>query len=53
MNNSETHFSPVFSFVLFNCSDRVVRVYNSKDIVATGKEGEVEPMQKLQDLVNR
>ncbi|XKL61376.1 hypothetical protein PGB90_008433 [Kerria lacca] len=40
-------------FVLFNCSDRVVRVYNSEHIIATGKDGEVEPIQKLQDLVNR
>lgn len=40
-------------YVLFNCSDRVVRVYNSEHIVSIGRDGEVEPIQKLQDLVNR
>ncbi len=52
-NNSACMFSFLGSFVLFNCSDRVVRVYNSEHIVGIGKDGEVEPIQKLQDLVNR
>lgn len=52
-NLKELEIVNVDRFVLFNCSDRVVRVYNSEQIVSTGKDGEVEPIQKLQDLVNR
>lgn len=40
-------------YVLFNCSDRVVRVYNTEDVLKRGKDGDTEPTQKLQDLVNR
>ncbi|XP_019880220.1 retinoblastoma-binding protein 5 homolog [Aethina tumida] len=38
---------------LINTADRVIRVYNSKEILAFGKDCEPEPLQKLQDLVNR
>ncbi|XP_060520098.1 retinoblastoma-binding protein 5 homolog [Cylas formicarius] len=38
---------------LINTADRVIRVYNSKEVLACGKEGEPEPIQKLQDLVNK
>ncbi|CAD7005895.1 unnamed protein product [Ceratitis capitata] len=38
---------------LINTSDRVIRVYDSKEIIALGKDGEPEPIQKLQDLVNK
>ena len=31
----------------------MIRVYDSKEILACGKDGEPEPMQKLQDLVNK
>lgn len=41
------------SAFLINTSDRVIRVYDSKEILALGKEGEPEPIQKLQDLVNK
>ncbi|XP_050311660.1 retinoblastoma-binding protein 5 homolog [Anthonomus grandis grandis] len=38
---------------LINTADRVIRVYDSKEILACGKDGEPEPIQKLQDLVNK
>ncbi|EDX11217.1 retinoblastoma-binding protein 5 homolog [Drosophila sechellia] len=38
---------------LINTSDRVIRVYDSKEIITLGKDGEPEPIQKLQDLVNK
>lgn len=38
---------------LVNTSDRVIRVYDSKEVLACGKNGEPEPIQKLQDLVNK
>lgn len=38
---------------LVNTADRVIRVYDSKEVTACGKEGEPEPIQKLQDLVNK
>lgn len=42
-----------FSCFLINTSDRVIRVYDSKEVLACGKDGEPEPIQKLQDLVNK
>ncbi|KAL5020129.1 hypothetical protein ScPMuIL_003021 [Solemya velum] len=38
---------------LVNSADRIIRVYESREVLACGKDGEPEPMQKLQDLVNR
>lgn len=38
---------------MVNTSDRVIRVYDSTEILACGKDGEPEPIQKLQDLVNK
>ncbi|XP_045464658.1 retinoblastoma-binding protein 5 homolog [Harmonia axyridis] len=38
---------------LINTADRVIRVYDSKEVLACGKDGEPEPIQKLQDLVNK
>ncbi|XP_063225379.1 retinoblastoma-binding protein 5 homolog [Bacillus rossius redtenbacheri] len=38
---------------LINTADRVIRVYDTKEILACGTEGEPEPIQKLQDLVNK
>lgn len=46
-------FYSYFSCFLINTADRVIRVYDSKEILACGKDGEPEPMQKLQDLVNK
>ena len=43
----------LFSFFLVNSADRVIRVYNSKTILSEGKDGDPEPIQKLQDLVNK
>lgn len=31
----------------------MIRVYDSKEVIACGKDGEPEPIQKLQDLVNK
>lgn len=42
-----------FRAFLVNTSDRVIRVYDSKEVIACGKDGEPEPIQKLQDLVNK
>ena len=36
-----------------NSADRTIRVYESEEVLACGKDGEPEPVQKLQDLVNR
>ena len=38
---------------LVNTADRVVRVYNTKDAIELNGSGELEPVQKLQDLVNK
>lgn len=38
---------------LVNTADRIIRVYESGEVLACGKEGEPEPIQKLQDLVNK
>ncbi|KAL1122098.1 hypothetical protein AAG570_003504, partial [Ranatra chinensis] len=38
---------------LVNTADRVIRVYNVSDVLTCGKDGEPEPIQKLQDLVNK
>lgn len=38
---------------MVNAADRVIRVYNCKDVLECGVDGEVEPVQKLQDLVNK
>ncbi|VEN33754.1 unnamed protein product [Callosobruchus maculatus] len=38
---------------LINTADRVIRVYDSKEVLTYGKDGEAEPIQKLQDLVNK
>ncbi|KAK2167380.1 hypothetical protein NP493_1276g00021 [Ridgeia piscesae] len=38
---------------LVNSADRVIRVYESGEVLACGKNGEPEPIQKLQDLVNK
>ena len=41
------------SHFLVNSADRIIRVYDAKEILACGKDGDPEPMQRLQDLVNR
>ncbi|KAB7495579.1 Retinoblastoma-binding protein 5-like protein [Armadillidium nasatum] len=40
-------------FFLVNSADRVIRVYDSKTILKSGIDGDPEPIQKLQDLVNK
>lgn len=46
-------FSPFCSCFLINTADRIIRVYDGREILTCGRDGEPEPMQKLQDLVNR
>ncbi|GFR70863.1 retinoblastoma-binding protein 5 [Elysia marginata] len=36
---------------LVNSADRIIRVYESREVLTCGKDGEPEPMQKLQDLI--
>ena len=43
----------LFSFFLVNSADRVIRVYDSGAVLKDGKDGDPEPTQKLQDLVNK
>lgn len=38
---------------LVNSADRIIRVYESREVLTCGIDGEPEPMQKLQDLVNK
>nr|CAG4638405.1 EOG090X04Y3 [Cyclestheria hislopi] len=38
---------------LVNSADRIIRVYDAKEVLACGKDGDPEPMQRLQDLVNK
>lgn len=55
-NTSSTLFIyPVYmrSCFLINTADRIIRVYDGREILTCGRDGEPEPMQKLQDLVNR
>ena len=40
-------------YCLINTSDRIVRIYNYSDMLSCGINGELEPKQKLQDLVNK
>jgi len=47
------HIAAVHSCFLVNSADRTIRVYESGEVLACGKDGEPEPIQKLQDLVNR
>jgi len=42
-----------YSCFLINSADRIIRVYESGEVLACGRDGEPEPIQKLQDLVNR
>uniref|UniRef100_A0A8C1M4X1 Retinoblastoma binding protein 5 n=1 Tax=Cyprinus carpio TaxID=7962 RepID=A0A8C1M4X1_CYPCA len=41
------------SCFLINTADRIIRVYDGREILTCGRDGEPEPIQKLQDLVNR
>lgn len=41
------------SCFLVNSADRIIRVYESGEVLACSKDGEPEPIQKLQDLVNK
>lgn len=38
---------------LVNTADRIIRVYDGKEVVLLGMNGEPDPIQKLQDLINR
>jgi len=45
--------SLICSSFLVNTADRIIRVYDSSEVLMCGESGEPEPMQKLQDLVNK
>nr|CAB3265456.1 retinoblastoma-binding protein 5-like [Phallusia mammillata] len=49
----QIEFSRKGSCFLVNTADRIIRVYDGKEVVMCGKSGEPEPIQKLQDLVNK
>ena len=49
----QIEFARKGSSFLVNTADRVIRVYDGKEVVMCGMSGEPEPIQKLQDLVNR
>lgn len=53
LSSSNLNTSFDFSSFLINTSDRIIRVYDAKEVIACGKDGEPEPIQKLQDLVNK
>ena len=40
-------------YFLVNSGDRVIRVYDAAEVLAAGIDGEPEPSQRLQDLVNK
>uniref|UniRef100_A0A2P2I8C0 Retinoblastoma-binding protein n=1 Tax=Hirondellea gigas TaxID=1518452 RepID=A0A2P2I8C0_9CRUS len=40
-------------YFLVNSGDRVIRVYDASEVLAAGIDGEPEPSQRLQDLVNK
>lgn len=40
-------------FFLVNTADRIIRVYSAKEVMTFGRDGEPDPIQKLQDLVNK
>ena len=42
-------YFPNCSF-LVNSSDRIIRIFEAEEVLACGKEGEPEPVQKLQVL---
>ncbi|CAG7834440.1 unnamed protein product [Allacma fusca] len=46
-------FSRRGEWFLVNSADRIIRVYDSKAVLSSGKDGEPDPIQKLQDLVNK
>lgn len=46
-------FSFPNSHFLVNSADRIIRVYDAKEVITCGKDGDPEPMQRLQDLVNK
>ena len=46
-------FSVLGPYCLINTSDRIIRIYNYNEMLTCGTMGEIEPKQKLQDLVNK
>jgi len=49
----EIEFARKGTFFLVSTADRIIRVYDGKEIPLLGLNGEWEPIQKLQDLINR
>ena len=53
INHLEQHGLIFCRCFLVNSADRIIRVYESREVLTCGKDGEPEPIQKLQDLVNK
>ena len=53
INHLEHHAFFSCRCFLVNSADRIIRVYESREVLTCGKDGEPEPIQKLQDLVNK
>ncbi|XP_039249686.1 retinoblastoma-binding protein 5 homolog [Styela clava] len=49
----QIEFARKGSCFLVNTADRIIRVYDSKEVLMCGKGGEPDAIQKLQDLVNK
>lgn len=49
----EIEFARKGSSFLVNTADRIIRVYDGKEMSHFGLDCEIEPVQKLQDLINR
>jgi len=57
LNNNKLLFFNDFMLIcrwfLVNSADRILRVYDSREVIKCGVDGDPEPIQKLQDLVNK
>lgn len=49
----QIEFARKGSCFLVNTADRIIRVYDSNEVLMCGRGGEPESIQKLQDLVNK
>lgn len=49
----EIQFARKGESFLVNTADRTIRVYDGPNVIKLGLNGEIEPIQKLQDLINK
>ena len=45
--------NPSSSYFAVISSDRIIRVYNYDEVLKAGVEGNVEPEQRLQEMINK